>query len=169
MGIKSSVLVLNASYEPINICGARRALTLLVKGVARLEEAHDLVVYRDLRLPSVIRLNRYRRVPVLRQMVSRRNIFLRDRQVCQYCGLTFAVSKLTIDHVLPRSRGGGDSWENLVTACHPCNRRKADKTPDEARMPLMGAPRAPRTLTLHGHRLHMMGSDDPKWQKYLFQ
>jgi len=99
MTIKSPVLVLNASYEPIAVCQARRALTLLVKGAAAVEESHDAFVWRDMRMPSVIRLSRYRKVPQKRQVVTRRNIFSRDLNACQYCGMALPGSKLTLDHV----------------------------------------------------------------------
>ena len=86
------MLVLNASYEPIAICQARRALTLLVKGAAAVEETHDVLVWRDMRMPSVIRLSRYRKVPQKRHVVTRRNIFSRDLNACQYCGRCFPAA-----------------------------------------------------------------------------
>jgi len=109
MTVQSPVLVLNANYEPIAVCQARRALTLLVKGTPADEESHDAFVWRDMRMPSVIRLSRYRKVPRRRHVVTRRNIFSRDLNACQYCGMTSPSSKLTLDHVLPRSRGGRDT------------------------------------------------------------
>ncbi len=167
MTTKSPVLVLNASYEPIAICQARRALTLLIKGAAAAEESHDVFVWRDMRMPSVIRLSRYRKVPQKRHLVTRRNIFNRDLNACQYCGLVFSGGKLTLDHVLPRSRGGRDTWENLVTCCHSCNQRKADRTPDEAGMALLGMPRA---VNVHMARslMRTRGEDFPLWRKYLY-
>jgi 5-methylcytosine-specific restriction endonuclease McrA len=167
MTIQSPVLVLNASYEPIAICQARRALSLLVKGVAALEESHDALVWRDMRMPSVIRLSRYRKVPHKRHIVTRRNIFSRDLNACQYCGFVFPSSKLTLDHVLPRSRGGRDTWENLVTCCVSCNHHKADRTPDEAGMALV---RMPRAVSVHTARslIRTRGEDFPLWRKYLY-
>ncbi len=167
MNVESPVLVLNASYEPIAICRARRALTLLVKGAAAVEESHDALVWRNMRMPSVIRLSRYRKVPQKRHMVTRRNIFSRDLNACQYCAMVFASGRLTLDHVLPRSRGGRDTWENLVTCCHACNHRKADRTPDEAGMPLI---RAPRAVNVHTARslMRTRGKDFPLWRKYLY-
>ena len=161
MTIKSPVLVLNASYEPIAICQARRALTLLVKGTAAVEESHDVLVWRNMRMPSVIRLSRYRKVP------QKRNIFSRDLNACQYCGVVSPGNKLTLDHVLPRSRGGRDTWENLVSCCHSCNHRKADRTPDEAGMVLI---RAPRAVNVHTARslMRTRGEDFPLWRKYLY-
>jgi 5-methylcytosine-specific restriction endonuclease McrA len=167
MTINSPVLVLNASYEPVSICAARRALTLLVKGVARTEESHDRLIWRDLYLPSVIRLNRYRKVPQCRHEATRRSIFTRDQYTCQYCAEIFPSAKLTLDHVLPKSRGGRDSWENLVASCAPCNRRKADRTPEESGMGLLKVPR-PMTLHTTRHLMRSFGSQDPKWRKYLY-
>src|SRR5579862_692685 len=111
------VLVLNASYEPINICAARRALVLVLKGVAMTEEEHGHAMHSQrmaLRLPSVIRLLEYRRIPHQTRALSRKNILLRDRNTCQYCGEASPAAELTLDHVIPRSRGGSSTWENLV-------------------------------------------------------
>src|SRR5439155_3710125 len=111
------VLVLNASYEPINICGARRALILVLKGVASAEEESTHAIHSAriaLRLPSVIRLLEYRRIPHQTRALSRKNILMRDRYTCQYCHRTIASSELTLDHVIPRSRAGESAWENLV-------------------------------------------------------
>jgi len=164
------VLVLNASYEPINVCAARRAIVLVLKGVAMTEEenGHYLHAARfAVRVPSVIRLLEYRRIPHQTRALSRKNILLRDRNTCQYCGTVLPSSELTLDHVVPRSRGGTSTWENLVTCCHPCNRRKGNQHPPEARMKLM---REPRAFNLHTsrHIMRMMGHSDAKWRKYLF-
>src|SRR5438876_10207281 len=123
--LHAPVLVLNASYEPINVCAARRAVVLVLKGVAMAEEenGHFLHTARfALRVPSVIRLLEYRRIPHQTRALSRKNILLRDRNTCQYCGEVLPSSELTLDHVVPRSRGGASTWENLVACCHPCNR-----------------------------------------------
>lgn len=164
------VLVLNASYEPINVCAARRAIVLVLKGVAMTEEenGHYLHAARiAMRVPSVIRLLEYRRIPHQTRALSRKNILLRDRNTCQYCGDVFASSELTLDHVIPRSRGGLSTWENLVAACHNCNRRKADRLAHESGMKLL---REPRSFNLHTsrHLMRMMGHSDAKWRKYLF-
>src|SRR6059058_2870874 len=127
--MQTPVLVLNASYEPINICGARRALVLVLKGVAPTEEAqgHQLHAARmTVAMPSVIRLLEYRRIPHQTRALSRKNILLRDRNICQYCGAVLSAAELTLDHVIPRSRGGVSTWENLVACCHPCNHRKGN-------------------------------------------
>ena len=118
------VLVLNASFEPINVCAARRALVLVLKGVASAEETSPGVFHsarHSLRVPSVIRLLEYRRIPHQTRALSRKNILMRDRYTCQYCHRTLPASELTLDHVVPRSRGGETSWENLVACCHHCN------------------------------------------------
>lgn len=164
------VLVLNASYEPINVCAARRALILILKGVAAAEEhatAHVHSYNRLVALPSVIRLLEYRRIPQQSRALSRKNILLRDRYTCQYCHRTLPSVELTLDHVLPRSRGGGSSWENLVACCHPCNNRKGNRTPEEANMRLAKAPR-PFSLHTSRHLMRMLGNTDARWRKYLF-
>src|ERR1041385_4195607 len=110
------VLVLNASYEPINICAARRALVLVLKGVAMTEEENGHFLHSQriaLRLPSVIRLLEYRRIPHQTRALSRKNILLRDRNTCQYCGEVFAASELTLDHVIPRSRRSEEHTSEL--------------------------------------------------------
>lgn len=168
--LRSPVLVLNASYEPIHVCAARRALVLLFKGVAQAEESGRAQL-RSARaampLPSVIRLLEYRRIPRQTRALSRKNILIRDHFTCQYCGSNGAAGELTLDHVLPRSRGGATSWENLVAACRPCNNRKGDRLPEEARMPLH---RRPKPFTLHTSRslMRQLGSQQENWRKYLF-
>jgi 5-methylcytosine-specific restriction endonuclease McrA len=139
------VLVLNASYEPLNVCSVRRAHVLVWKGKAEVVEELD----RPLRAasttfswPHVIRLVTYVRVPrAIKRRISRRALFARDGWRCVYCGSTGA--RLTLDHVLPRSRGGESSWENVVTACSPCNLRKGDRSLEEAGLTLRRVPKAP--------------------------
>ena len=164
------VLVLNASYEPINVCAARRAIVLVLKGVAMAEEENGLHLHAArmaMRVPSVIRLLEYRRIPHQTRALSRKNILLRDRNCCQYCGTVLSANELTLDHVIPRSRGGNSSWENLVACCHGCNRKKGNRLPIEAGMKLM---REPRAFNLHTsrHIMRMLGHSDAKWRKYLF-
>jgi 5-methylcytosine-specific restriction endonuclease McrA len=142
--LQMPVLVLNASYEPINICGARRALVL------------------------VIRLLEYRRIPHQTRALSRKNILLRDRNTCQYCAEALPPSDLTLDHVIPRSRGGNSTWENLVACCHSCNRKKGTRMLNE--MDDMVLLREPRPFSLHTSRqiMRMLGRSDDRWRKYLF-
>ena len=164
------VLVLNASFEPINICAARRALVLVLKGVASAEELSSNHVHSSrhtMRVPSVIRLLEYRRIPHQTRALSRKNILMRDRYTCQYCHRTISAGELTLDHVIPRSRAGETAWENLVACCHPCNNRKGSRTPDEAGMKLA---RAPRPFSLHTsrHLMRLLAKSDDQWRKYLF-
>ena len=169
-GLQKPVLVLNASYEPINICAARRALVLVMKGTAAPEEFMPLLV-RSTRtahkLPSVIRLLGYRRIPHQTRALSRKNILMRDRYTCQYCGRTLPSAELTLDHVIPRSRSGETAWVNLVACCHACNNQKGNQTPEEAGMKLV---RQPRPFTLHTsrHLMRQLAHGDYHWQKYLF-
>jgi 5-methylcytosine-specific restriction endonuclease McrA len=164
------VLVLNASYEPINVCAARRAIVLVLKGVAMTEEENGHFLHSTrftVRVPSVIRLLEYRRIPHQSRALSRKNILLRDRNTCQYCGTVLANGELTLDHVIPRSRGGQSTWENLVACCHECNRRKGNHMPGETSLRLL---REPRAYNLHTsrHLMRLMGHSDSKWRKYLF-
>jgi 5-methylcytosine-specific restriction endonuclease McrA len=164
------VLVLNASYEPIHVCAARRALVLILKGVAAPEEFTSLHLHsarQTLKLPSVIRLLEYRRIPHPTRSLSRKNILMRDRYTCQYCLRTLPSGELTLDHVIPRSRSGETTWENLVACCHRCNNRKGSRTPEEASMKLA---RLPRPFSLHTsrHLMRLLGKSDAQWRKYLF-
>jgi len=169
-GLQKPVLVLNASYEPINICAARRALVLVLKGVAAPEEFSSLLLHSArsvVKLPSVIRLLEYRRIPHQTRALSRKNILMRDRYTCQYCARTLPSGELTLDHVIPRSRSGETAWENLVACCHPCNNQKGNRIPEEAGMKLV---RQPRPFSLHTsrHLMRLLARSDDQWQKYLF-
>ena len=138
------VLVLNSSFEPINVCAARRAVVLVLKGVAAAEEhssGHVHSARAAMKVPSVIRLLEYRRIPHQTRALSRKNILMRDRYTCQYCHRTMPSGELTLDHVIPRSRAGESAWENLVACCHQCNNRKGSRTPEEAGMKLSRQPR----------------------------
>ena len=165
------VLVLNASYEPINVCAARRAIVLVLKGIAMTEEenGHFLHAARvAIRVPSVIRLLEYRRIPHQSRALSRKNILLRDRNTCQYCQKVLTAAELTLDHVVPRSRGGASSWENLVACCKDCNRRKGNQMLHElTEMRLLKEPK-PFSLHTSRHIMRMIGSADPSWRRYLY-
>lgn len=140
----SSVLILNLNYEPINICNVRRAVVLLGKGKAELLENGRGEIHTPsliMAIPSVIRLVYLVRRPFAKRKLSKKEIFLRDRYTCQYCGKQ--TRELTLDHVIPRRQAGGHSWENIVSACIPCNRRKAAHTPAQAEMTLLRRPKAP--------------------------
>jgi len=168
--LRVPVLVLNASYEPIHVCAARRALILVFKGVARAEESLSVALHSAtavIAVPSVIRLLEYRRIPRQTRALSRKNILMRDHYSCQYCGRSCGAGELTLDHVVPRSRGGASTWENLVAACRRCNNRKGDRLPEEAGMRLG---RKPKPFTLHTSRslMRQFGSQQETWRKYLF-
>jgi 5-methylcytosine-specific restriction endonuclease McrA len=160
------VLVLNASYEPLNITTWRRAMVMLLKGKAEgLEHDADHPVRPDLLLPTVIRLRQFVRVPYRPVPLTRRNVLQRDGHVCQYCG--FQGEPLSIDHVMPRSRGGGDIWENVTTACLPCNVRKGSRTPREAGMALRREPRRPSgNLSFEAVR-RISAGQNREWAKYV--
>ncbi len=126
------VLVLNASYEPINVCTVRRAAVLVLKDRAEILERSEWALHAEALTmpgPAVIRLKAYVRIPrdAHRRKITRRAVFARDRWTCQYCGQE--RGNLTVDHVIPRSKGGGSGWENIVACCAPCNRRKGDRLP----------------------------------------
>ena len=159
----SNVLVLNKSFLPVHVTTVRRAFCLLYAGLAKAVNAQyetfDFDSWREvsierndetiglvdrvIKVPLVILLIAYDRVPKRRIRFSRYNIFARDRNTCQYCGGKFARSELNLDHVIPRSQWGTSTWENVVCSCHECNRRKGGKTPEQARMRLVAHPRRP--------------------------
>jgi len=160
------VLVLNASYEPLHVASAKRAITLVQYGVAEvLEESEDVVRSPStvMRIPSVIRLRRYVRRPRTHPVpFNRRNVLRRDFYTCQYCG---SRHELTLDHVTPRSRGGRHAWENVVVACRECNQFKGNRTPEEAGLRLRCSPRAPTFgLYIAGH----FSEWQEHWSKYLY-
>jgi 5-methylcytosine-specific restriction endonuclease McrA len=159
------VLVLNASYEPLNITTWKRAVVLLLKGKAEQLEHNGQYIYTGFPFPSVIRLRQYVRVPYKEIPLSRRNIFERDRHTCQYCH--YKGEQLTLDHVIPRSRGGVDSWENLVAACVRCNIKKGNRTPKEASMILLSQPRKPYSSLYFELIKHTKENLDHEWRKYV--
>jgi 5-methylcytosine-specific restriction endonuclease McrA len=163
------VLVLNATYEPLSIVSVKRAIVLLLKEKAELIEAASERLHAErtsLPVPLVIRLVYYVRIPHQVTLApSRNSIMMRDNYTCQYCGATPGRAGLTLDHVMPRSRGGQTSWENVVAACRPCNIRKGDRTPDEVGMMLRKRPGRPHYLAF----LLLSGAGQQKaWDKYVF-
>jgi len=166
--IERSVLVLNQNYQPLNVCNARRAFTLVDRGKAEVLE-HGEGGIRTSRylypLPSVIRMVYLIRRPRPVMRLSRREVFNRDRHTCQYCGRQ--TKDLTLDHVLPRHRGGPHDWENLVSACKTCNHRKAGRTPQEARMDLLQEPFAPKINSYYVVYRHLNGNGHDGWRKFL--
>ncbi len=162
----SQVLVLNASYEPLNITTWRRATVLMLKGKAEsLEENYNHEIRNNVKLPTVIRLRYFIKVPYRELALNRKNLLQRDNYSCQYC--SYSGDQLSIDHVIPRSRGGEDIWENVATACISCNIRKGNRTPKEANMPLKNKPHKPfNTLSFEATKL--IGSGRHKeWSKYV--
>jgi len=180
-GLDSQVLVVNRGYSAIRVISARRAFLLLFRDHAEViqvdagqyltfdfsswlteaslrweleRDQHDWVwtVRFPIAVPQIIRLLRYDRVPRPAVKLNRRNVFARDGHRCQYCGRHFPTSELSVDHVVPRSSGGGDHWTNLVCACIRCNARKGDRTPDQAGMELLREPAPPRHGPLLGPR-----------------
>lgn len=160
------VLVLNASYEPLNITTWKRAMVMVLMGKAEgLEHDRKRLLRPNLHQPTVIRLRQFVRVPYRQMPLTRRNVFQRDNHRCQYCGT--ASDPLSIDHVVPRSRGGTDVWENVTTACLPCNVRKGNRTPREAGMPLAREPRRPLgSLSFEANRRIRSGQHQ-EWAKYV--
>jgi 5-methylcytosine-specific restriction endonuclease McrA len=160
------VLVLNATYEPINVCTVRRATVLLLKEKAEVIEIGSQTLHwatGSLAKPVVIRLITYVRIPrdAHSRKITRRAVFARDGWTCQYCG---SRSNLTVDHVIPRSKGGGSSWENIVAACAPCNRRKGDHLPNAIGMIPRTAPRTPHPAIF----IHVASPTIPVgWRQYL--
>ena len=148
----AQVLVLNATYEPLSVVSVKRAIVLLLKEKAELIEAAEARLRSEnfsIPRPLVIRLVYYVRIPRRISLpVTRKTVLARDNYSCQYCGAIPPRQNLTMDHVLPRSRGGKTTWENVVTACKKCNGRKGSRTPPEANMKLMSQPKRPRYIAI---------------------
>lgn len=165
-----TVLVLNSQYLPIQITSMKRAIKLIFRGVAVVEK-HTNSVWKSISsefvLPTVIRLVNFYKIPNRNYKLSKRNILIRDRHTCQYCNNTSSDRTLTIDHIIPKSRGGKTSWDNLVAACLKCNSKKGNKTPEEAGMVLS---RRPPKMNQHTHTilLRNRGLLNPEWNDYLF-
>lgn len=189
--LDAHVLVLNKSWIAINVATARRALALLYQGHARVVHPKDYSLYefdawctysrrkymqdpdcnvvhtphQPVIIPEVILLSMFNGFVRHEIRFSRTNIFTRDKHQCQYCGAQPEKSDLTLDHVIPRSRGGGNSWENLVLACARCNVKKSNRTPEEANMRLLKKPSAPRWLPRFG--LSVRKQELNSWQRFV--
>jgi 5-methylcytosine-specific restriction endonuclease McrA len=166
--LNAQVLVLNQNYEPLNICNVKRAMIMVLTGKAEVLEMNGLVLHtidQDYRAPSVIRLAALIRRPRPQVKLTRREIFIRDNYTCQYCGIQ--TRDLTLDHVMPRSRKGGHSWENLVSACKTCNHRKGGKTAQEARMQLLREPVRPRAGLYYTIQRKLNQSIQEEWVKFV--
>jgi 5-methylcytosine-specific restriction endonuclease McrA len=169
MMINHPVLVLNQSYEPLTVCRARRAIVLIFQGKAQMLEdglGYLHTIGQTVPIPSVIRLERMVKRPRRERKMTRYEIFNRDKYKCQYCGEE--SHHLTLDHVIPRYRHGEHTWENVVSACAECNRRKAGRTPKEANMKLIRQPLPPT-----GNHLfvvpHQYLNKRDEWRKYFYQ
>ncbi len=161
------VLLLNASYEPLNICSWRRAIVLLLKGKAVQVEHNGKMLNPDMPLPLVIRLQHYINIPHKHVPLTRKNLMHRDKYTCQYCGKT--GNDMTIDHVLPRSRGGKDEWENMVVACLRCNVGKGNKTPEEAGLTFRSKPMRPINFAYFElTKQWNTAKEYSVWEKYLY-
>lgn len=171
MHTMEQTLLLNATFEPVKVIDWQKAITLLTLGKVEVLAEHDReirsITFR-VKLPSVLRLLRYVRMHRDEHVAfTRANIYARDQYECQYCGETFGTEELTFDHVIPVTQGGTKSWENIVSACVACNKRKGGRTPAEARMVLLRQPMRPSTtLTL---RLSVSLKKAPKsWMEWLY-
>jgi 5-methylcytosine-specific restriction endonuclease McrA len=163
--MKQRVLVLNQDYSPITICTVHRGFLLVFLNKAELVAPYKAIkirtVDRQFEMPAVIRIQRYINVPYKGVMLTRQNIFKRDKNSCQYCT---ATRDLTIDHIIPRSKGGKSTWTNLITACKRCNSRKGDFTPEHAGMRLLSKPYKPNyTIFLRDHS----GFTCEEWEPFL--
>ena len=187
IALDDAVLVLNRSWIAVNVASVRRAISLLYQGLAQVVSADDFTTYdfdswralsqacRDgrfvhtvnyrLRVPEVILLKFFNGFYRREVRFSRRNIFERDQNTCQYCGRVFPRQELTIDHVVPRSRGGRDCWENVVLACVRCNVRKGQRLPREAGMRLIRPPRKPNWVPHISFQCHT--GMKPSWQRFV--
>lgn len=165
-------LQLNASYEPMRVIPWQDAIGMWLKGTVEIVAEYAERVYRAIdgwsgRMPAVIRLKRYISEHKHKVKFSRRNVFGRDSYACLYCGVQPGSEELTYDHVLPRSRGGKTTWENIATCCWDCNEKKADRTPDEARMVLRVKPYKPTMRPMLGLALNMPHTPD-EWRDFLY-
>ena len=163
-------LLLNTTYEPVKVISWQRAVTMMVLGKVEVVRTYDSwlrAVHWEIPTPAVVRLTEFIRRRRMRIAMSRRNIFYRDGYQCQYCHRRLPARDLTCDHVMPRSQGGSTSWENLVTACGPCNRRKGGRTPEQARMRLRHTPARPESLPIEFALNLGSGSFPDSWRDYL--
>jgi len=153
--LNSQVLVLNRLWQAVNICSARRAFALVYAGHAQIVSSRDLstnapdhevvtTISFKIRIPRVIVLLVFDRLPKKEVKFTRHNVFERDKNTCQYCGEIFDRSELNLDHVVPRDRGGTTTWENVVCSCIPCNTRKGNRLPRQAHMSLIRKPKRPK-------------------------
>ncbi|MBF8299822.1 MAG: endonuclease [Acidobacteria bacterium] len=170
--IMEQALLLNASYEPLKVVNWQKAITLWCQGKVEVIAVHDREVRAvsvSFKLPSVIRLLRFVRIKRRFDYVpfSRANIYARDHHTCQYCSETMSTAELTFDHVVPVAHGGRKDWENIVTCCITCNRKKGGRTPAEARMQLQRAPRKPSSAPAMRITIGLRNAPE-SWRDYLY-
>lgn len=165
--MNAKVLVLNQSYEPLTICTLKKAILLIFLGKAEIVHKDDKKSIRTVKMnfpwPSVIRISKFIKVPYKKVILTRKNILRRDNYKCAYCGRSDIM--LTIDHIIPKARGGSDSWENLITACTKCNNIKGDRTPEEASLKLLTRPYKPSHVIFIKN---IVSKIDEKWKPYLY-
>ncbi len=165
-GMNEPVLVLNANFEPLNVCTTKRAMGLIFSGKAEMIEngrGYIKTVREDYPRPSVIRIGYMIKRPRPRVRLSKREVFRRDQHRCQYCGTR--AGRLTLDHVVPKHRGGEHRWDNLVTACAACNLKKGGRSLDQVNMNLLKRPKEPRPTALYLFGNHLQENRD--WRHYL--
>ncbi len=164
--MNADVLVLNSTYEPLNLASIARAVRLVFAGKA--EVLHDrgtlASTTMEIPLPSIIRMLYFIRRGRKRVALTKKNVLLRDDYRCGYCNAHGDRATMTVDHVIPKARGGRSTWDNLVAACPSCNARKRDRTPDQAGMPLRRRPKEPNAIPFFVIRRH---TDRDEWAKYL--
>ncbi|MCS7253954.1 MAG: HNH endonuclease [Armatimonadota bacterium] len=166
--LSANVLVLNHNYEPLNLTSVRRAIVLILKGRAEVVKHNDSVIRYpsgEMAVPSVVRLSQYARRPPVRVKLSKKSILARDNYTCQYCG--YSGPGLTVDHVIPRERGGNSDWDNLVCCCVKCNIKKGNRTPEEANMHLQKMPRRPAYIPHMGYSKLMIALKQEEWREFL--
>ena len=163
-----SALLLNSSYEPLQVISWKKAITLFFLGKVEVVEEYDHHIHSvtiAIKAPAVVRLLRYAKKQKTTPPLSRINVFARDNFQCQYCGTSLKASEATFDHVIPRSKGGVTSWTNVVTCCNRCNRLKGGRTPREAKMPLLKTPTQPDWLPVITFKLD--GNIPIPWRYFL--
>jgi 5-methylcytosine-specific restriction endonuclease McrA len=164
------VLLLNITYEPLKVINWKKAIIMLTLGKVEVIEEYTRNIHSvsfSLKLPAVVRLLRFVKRPMIPVKFSRQNIYIRDDHKCQYCGKRLTTDELTWDHVLPRARGGKTEWENVVTCCIKCNRKKGGRTPSEASMALIKKPSIPVWLPLLKISLHFKHTPQ-SWRDYIY-
>jgi 5-methylcytosine-specific restriction endonuclease McrA len=165
-----NVLLLNSQYLPIKIVTMKKAINLIFRGAAIVEKQSDFIWKSpsfDFQLPSIVRLLNYNKLPNRTQKLSKKNILIRDKYTCAYCKEVFNEKSLSLDHIIPKSRGGSSKWENLVAACKMCNGKKGDRTPEEAGFHPI---KKPNRMSIHTHNaiLINLAAGNPEWSEYIY-